>query len=64
MQAAHSPCRFPLFAASVRVLSALCFFWLAFAAVGAAQAWTQAWSDEFNGLPNSAINPANWQYDT
>src|SRR5712691_4928419 len=30
----------------------------------AAQTWTQVWSDEFNGLANSAPDPANWNYDT
>jgi beta-glucanase (GH16 family) len=29
-----------------------------------AQSWTLAWSDEFNGSANSAINAQNWQYDT
>ena len=26
--------------------------------------WTTAWCDEFNGAANSAINAANWTYDT
>ena len=26
--------------------------------------WTTNWCDEFNGAANSAINPANWTYDT
>jgi beta-glucanase (GH16 family) len=30
----------------------------------AAQTWTLAWSDEFNGAANSPINPTTWQYDT
>jgi beta-glucanase (GH16 family) len=62
MNAVHSPF-FPL-AACVRAFSAICLLWLAFGNISAAQTWTQAWSDEFNGLPNSAINSANWTYDT
>ena len=30
----------------------------------AAQTWTPAWSDEFNGALNSPISAANWTYDT
>jgi beta-glucanase (GH16 family) len=62
MNAVHSPF-FP-FAACVRALSAICLLWLAFGNISAAQTWTQAWSDEFNGPPNSAISSANWTYDT
>jgi len=29
-----------------------------------AQSWTLAWSDEFNGSANSAIDKTKWQYDT
>jgi len=55
---------FPL-AGCVRALSALCLLWLAFGNISAAQTWgNPAWSDEFNGPANSAINPANWTYDT
>ena len=39
------------------VLAACC-------ACAAAQTWTQAWSDEFNGAANNPINAANWTYDT
>ncbi len=59
MNAVHSPF-FP-FALSAH---ALCVLWLAFTAVSPAQTWNLSWSDEFNGAPNSAINPANWTYDT
>ena len=59
MNAVHSP-----LASRVRISSALCLLWLAVANISAAQTWTQAWSDEFNGPANSAINPANWTYDT
>ena len=59
MNAVHSP-----LASCMRLLSALCLLWLAFPNVSAAQTWTQAWSDEFNGPANSAINSANWTYDT
>jgi beta-glucanase (GH16 family) len=39
--------------------------WLAFGNISAAQTWgNPVWSDEFSGLPNSAINSANWTYDT
>jgi beta-glucanase (GH16 family) len=62
MNAVHSPF-FPL-AACVRAFSAICLLWLAFGNISAAQTWTQAWSDEFNGPPNSAISAANWTYDT
>jgi beta-glucanase (GH16 family) len=62
MNAVHSPF-FPL-AAIARALLALCLFWLAFGNISAAQTWNLSWSDEFNGAPNSAINPANWTYDT
>lgn len=37
---------------------------IALASSAAAQTWTLAWSDEFNGAANSAINAKNWQYDT
>jgi len=60
----HSPRRLFSSAANARGLSTLCLFWLAFANISAAQAWTQAWSDEFNGPANSAIDSANWTYDT
>lgn len=43
---------------------ALALLWPAFSVVGSAQTWNLSWSDEFNGAPNSPINPANWQYDT
>jgi beta-glucanase (GH16 family) len=63
MNAVHSP--FFALSAGVRVLSALCLLWLAFGNISAAQTWgTPVWSDEFNGAPNSPINPANWTYDT
>jgi beta-glucanase (GH16 family) len=35
-----------------------------FSAVSAAQTWTLAWSDEFDGAANSPIDSGNWQYDT
>jgi beta-glucanase (GH16 family) len=62
MNAVHSPF-FPL-AAGVRALSALCLVWVAFGNISAAQTWNLSWSDEFNGAPNTPINPANWTYDT
>jgi beta-glucanase (GH16 family) len=63
MNAVRSPF-FPL-PACVRAFSSLCLFWLAFGNISAAQTWrTPVWSDEFNGPPNSSINPANWTYDT
>lgn len=62
--AAHSTRRFFPLSASAHALSALCLLWPAFGNISAAQTWTQAWSDEFNGAPNSPINPANWTYDT
>jgi beta-glucanase (GH16 family) len=37
---------------------------MVFPSIAAAQTWNLSWSDEFNGAANSAINPANWQYDT
>jgi beta-glucanase (GH16 family) len=46
---------------------AILITWLVFFALAtsaSAQTWTLAWSDEFNGAANSAINPKNWQYDT
>jgi beta-glucanase (GH16 family) len=47
-------------------LLALGLVFFIFPSLGAAQNWGTApvWSDEFNGPANSAINPANWQYDT
>ena len=32
-------------------------------AVQAQTAWTQIWSDEFNGAANTGVNTANWLYD-
>ncbi len=33
--------------------------------IAAAQTWgSPVWSDEFNGVSNSAIDPTKWQYDT
>jgi len=38
---------------------------LSFGNISAAQTWgNPIWSDEFNGPANSAINSANWTYDT
>ncbi|MFZ0959251.1 MAG: glycoside hydrolase family 16 protein [Candidatus Sulfotelmatobacter sp.] len=62
--AAHSTHSFFPSAACVRALPALCLLWLAFGNISAAQTWTLSWSDEFNGAPNSPINPANWTYDS
>jgi beta-glucanase (GH16 family) len=63
--AAHSTRRFFPLAATARVFSALCLLWLALGNISAAQTWgSPVWSDEFNGALNSAINPANWTYDT
>ncbi|MGC2328813.1 MAG: glycoside hydrolase family 16 protein [Candidatus Sulfotelmatobacter sp.] len=45
-------------------MPALCLLWLAFGNISPAQTWNLSWSDEFNGAPNSPINPANWTYDT
>ena len=62
MNAVHSP--FFLSPSGARALSALCLVWLAFGNISPAQTWNLSWSDEFNGAPNSPINPANWTYDT
>lgn len=45
-------------------LFAICLGYVALTFTTAAQTWNLAWSDEFNGAANSAINPQNWQYDT
>jgi beta-glucanase (GH16 family) len=64
-KAANSLRSFSGLASCMHVFPALCCFWLAFSALSAAQTWgNPVWSDEFNGAPNSAINPANWTYDT
>jgi beta-glucanase (GH16 family) len=51
------------FAVSSRAIP-LGLFLLVFITVSTAQQWSLSWSDEFNGAANSAINPANWTYDT
>jgi len=62
MNAMHSP--FFRLSACVRALCALGLLWPAFGNISVAQTWNLSWSDEFNGAPNSPINPANWTYDT
>ncbi len=43
----------------------LVLFCIVFPSIAAAQTWgSPVWSDEFNGAPNSAIDPTKWQYDT
>jgi beta-glucanase (GH16 family) len=64
MDACRSPREVSLVSATAQALVTLCVLWLAFTAVSSAQTWSLSWSDEFNGAPNSAINPANWTYDT
>jgi beta-glucanase (GH16 family) len=44
------------------VLAVLLF--LALSPAAHAQVWLQAWGDEFNGAPNSPIDPTKWTYDT
>jgi beta-glucanase (GH16 family) len=47
-----------------RFTQVVCMFCVLLPCAAAAQTWNLAWSDEFNGAANSAIDPANWQYDT
>jgi beta-glucanase (GH16 family) len=45
----------------LRALGLVC---LLFPAACAAQSWSLAWSDEFDGAARSPINSSNWRYDT
>ena len=64
MEFAHSPRSFLSARGNRRTLRALCLVCLLFPAACAAQSWTLAWSDEFDGAAGSPINSSNWQYDT
>jgi beta-glucanase (GH16 family) len=64
MESAHSPRSFLSARGNWRTLRALGFVCLLFPAACAAQIWTLAWSDEFDGAAGSPINSSNWQYDT
>ena len=63
MDTAHSP-RFLCLRGKLHPIVGLVLLCLTFPSTAAAQTWTLSWSDEFNGAANSAIDPANWQYDT
>jgi beta-glucanase (GH16 family) len=64
MESAHSPRSFLSARGTRRTLRALGLVCLLFPAACAAQSWTLAWSDEFDGAAGSPINSSNWQYDT
>ena len=49
---------------ALRGFTVLGFLWFALAMPALAQSWNLSWSDEFNGAANSAIDSANWTYDT
>src|SRR5258706_516383 len=65
MHTGHLPGRLLPIRVSRRTLPTLALLLLAFPLIAGAQTWgNPVWSDEFNGAANSAIDPANWQYDT
>ena len=64
MESAHSPRSFLSARGNRRTLRALGLVCLLFPTACAAQSWTLAWSDEFDGAAGSPINSSNWQYDT
>ncbi len=65
MHTGHLPGRLLPIRVSRRTLPTLALLLLAFPLIAGAQTWgNSVWSDEFNGAANSAIDPANWQYDT
>src|SRR6202030_226241 len=64
MAIAHSTRRFLSTRLNLGSFLALIFLPLLFPSLSVAQTWSLSWSDEFNGAPNSAIDPTKWQYDT
>src|ERR1035438_5082261 len=64
MESAHSPRSFLSALGTRRTVRARGLVCLLFPAACAAQSWTLAWSDEFDGAAGSPINSSNWQYDT
>jgi beta-glucanase (GH16 family) len=54
-----------LFSSRINTVAVLGLLWMASCTVAAAQTWgNPVWSDEFDGLANSAPSSANWTYDT
>src|ERR1700674_5825182 len=64
MDTTHSPLWFRCTRSNLGSRLALFLFCFASSSPPAPQTWNLSWSDEFNGAANSAIDPANWQYDT
>ena len=60
----HAGSRAKMRRSAPRFLAALSLLWLALSVISSAQSWNLSWSDEFNGAANSAIDAANWAYDT